>query len=149
MQLRKAKEKDIRIYTVGLGMSSSYFNGYLMPLANETGGEFYNVDNANMLANIFDNIMEKIDMEIDSDADGLADFFESGVDKNGVPTLPTINGMSFAGLDKNDPDTDKDGYMDGVEIEIYKYYSDAKPNQVMIWGIVNSDPTNANSVPAQ
>ena len=145
--INKAKANNVQIYTVGLGTSSSYFTNYLMPLASETGGRFYNVANAGNLSEIYDDIKEKIDMEVDSDKDGIADFFESGVDKNGVPTLPTINGMSFVGLDKNKPDTDGDGYKDGVEIEIYKYYSDTKPNQVMIWGIVNSDPTNATSVP--
>ena len=74
--------------------------------------------------------------------------FGYGVDKDGNPTLPTINGMNFVGLDKSNPDTDNDGYLDGVEIEIYLYYSDTNPNQVMVWGIVNSDPTDANSIPA-
>ncbi|MBE6533935.1 MAG: VWA domain-containing protein [Ruminococcaceae bacterium] len=143
----EAKGKDIKIYTVGLGMSSSYFNDYLIPLAKDTNGSFYNADNAEQLASIYDNIQEKIDMEVDSDNDGLADFFESGVDKNGVPTLPTVNGMSFVGLDKNNPDTDRDGYKDGEEIEVYKYYSTEKPKQVMIWGVVNSNPMDSNSVP--
>lgn len=144
-----AKAKEIKIYTVGLGTSTSaYFDQNLKPLSDATGGEYAHSSNASVLKDIYGSIGEKIDMEVDSDKDGLADFFESGVDKNGNPTLPTINGMNFVGLDKSNPDTDKDGYLDGVEIEIYLYYSDTNPNQVMVWGIVNSDPTDANSVPA-
>lgn len=145
--INSAKNNDIKIYTVGLGLSSSYFTSYLKPLATQTGGKFYDTNSANELVNIFKEIKEKIDMEADTDQDGLPDFFESGVDANGKPTLPTINGMDFTGLDKTNPDTDGDGYKDGVELEIYKYYSDSKPNQVMVWGIVNSDPTDASSIP--
>jgi len=145
--IEEATENGIRIYTVGLGSSSSYFSDYLKPLANETGGKFYDTGNASDLVGIFTEIKEKIDMETDSDEDGLPDFFESGVDANGNPTLPVINGMSFEGLDKLNPDTDEDGYLDGEEIEIYQYYSDTNPNQVMIWGIVNSNPLDPESVP--
>ena len=141
--------KGIKIYTIGLGTSTSaYFDKNLKPLSDATGGEYAHSSNASVLKEIYGSIGEKIDMEVDSDEDGIADFFESGVDKNGNPTLPTINGMNFVGLDKSNPDTDNDGYLDGVEIEIYLYYSDTNPNQVMVWGIVNSDPTDANSVPA-
>ena len=146
--INDAKNKGVNIYTVGLGTSTYYFDDYLKPLATNTNGAFYSASEANQLSGIFDNIKEKIDIQADFDEDGLADFFESGVDANGNPTLPTINGMSFEGLDKNNPDTDGDGYLDGQEIEIYQYYSDRNPNQVMIWGIVHSDPTDPESVPA-
>ena len=146
--INSANAKGVKIYTVGLGTSSYYFDNYLKPLASQTGGEFHNANDAGQLSDIFKTIGERIDMQTDSDSDGLADFFESGVDANGNPTLPTINGVSFVGLDKNNPDTDNDGYLDGKEIEIYQYYSDKNPNQVMIWGIVNSDPTDPESIPA-
>ena len=140
----EAKSKDIKIYTVGLGN----FENSLESIASETGGKSYDTDDAKDLVDIFKDIKQNIDMTTDTDNDGIADFFESGEDKDGNPTLPTINGMNFVGLDKTNPDTDGDGYLDGEEIEIYLYYSDANPNRVMVWGIVNSDPTDADSVPA-
>lgn len=39
-----ANNSNIRIYTVGLGSSTSYFNNYLKPLANNTGAAFYNIE---------------------------------------------------------------------------------------------------------
>lgn len=147
--LNGANAQGVKIYTVGLGNSTSDFDKVLKPLSEQTGAEYMHSSNASALQNIYDAIGEKIDMEIDTDGDGIADFFESGVDKNGVPTLPTINGMDFTGLDKENPDTDQDGYMDGEEIEIYKYYSDTNPNQVMVWGIVNSNPLDPESVPKE
>lgn len=144
-----AKAKNVQIYTVGLGNSTSAsFNTNLKPLSDATGAKYYHSSNASQLQNIYDNIGETIDMSADDDGDGISNFFESGVDKNGVPTLPTINGMDFMGLDKNNPDTDGDGYLDGQEIEVYLYYSTTKPGQVMVWGIVNSNPLDPLSVPA-
>ena len=143
-----ANAKGAKIYTVGLGNSTSAFNSCLKPLSEGTDGQYYHSSNASELQKIYDNIGETIDMSADDDGDGISNFFESGVDKNGVPTLPTINGMDFMGLDKNNPDTDGDGYLDGQEIEVYLYYSTTKPGQVMVWGIVNSDPTDATSVPS-
>ena len=146
--INAANSNGVQIYTVGLGNTESYFNNTLRPLSNGTNAKFSYSSNASQLADIYEDIGEKIDMEIDSDADGISDFFESGVDKNGVPTLPTINGMDFMGLDKTNPDTDGDGYLDGQEIEVYLYYSTTKPGQVMVWGIVNSNPLDPLSVPA-
>ena len=143
-----ANAKGVKIYTVGLGNSTSAFNSCLKPLSANTDGQYYHSSNASELQKIYDNIGETIDMSADDDGDGISNFFESGVDKNGVPTLPTINGMDFMGLDKNNPDTDGDGYLDGQEIEVYLYYSTTKPGQVMVWGIVNSNPLDPLSVPA-
>ena len=143
-----ANAKGAKIYTVGLGNSTSAFNSCLKPLSEGTDGQYYHSSNASELQKIYDNIGETIDMSADDDGDGISNFFESGVDKNGVPTLPTINGMDFMGLDKNNPDTDGDGYLDGQEIEVYLYYSTTKPGQVMVWGIVNSNPLDPQSVPA-
>ena len=140
--------KGVKIYTVGLGTGTSYFDSTLRPLSNQTDAEYKHADNASALAEIYKDIGEIIDMELDSDSDGLADFFESGAVVSGKPVLPSIDGRDFKGLDKNNPDTDGDGYKDGVEIEIYKYYSDRNPGQVMVLGVVNSDPTDATSVPS-
>ena len=142
--VNKALNNDVKIYSVGLGS----FRNNLETLSSATGGKCYTTKNSGELVEIFSDIKETIDMTADTDGDGISDFFESGVDKNGVPTLPTINGMDFMGLDKNNPDTDGDGYLDGQEIEVYLYYSTTKPGQVMVWGIVNSNPLDPQSVPA-
>ena len=41
-----ANENKVRIYTVGLGSSISYFEQYLEPLTSQTGGKFYLSSNA-------------------------------------------------------------------------------------------------------
>ena len=51
-------------------------------------------------------------------------------------------------LDKNNPDTDGDGYLDGEEIQVFIYYDDIfHPEQIMIIGKMISDPTDPSSTP--
>lgn len=120
----EAVDKGIKIYTVGLGTSSSYFNNYLMPLANNTGGAFYNVSDAEQLDSVYENISEKIDIETDSDADGIPDYYEDN--------MICFNGVKLA-LDKNNPDTDGDGLLDGEEVELKYEYNEDK-TQVNVTG---------------
>ena len=54
--INTAKEKKVKVYTVGLGNSTSYFNNYLKPLASSTGGAFYLADNASQLSVIYEDI---------------------------------------------------------------------------------------------
>ncbi len=58
----------------------------------------------------------------DTDGDGLSD----GVEDNGM----TFAGATMTGTDPNNPDSDGDRFNDGLEVDL------------------ESDPTNANSVPA-
>ncbi|MBR5601090.1 MAG: VWA domain-containing protein, partial [Clostridia bacterium] len=126
----------VKVYTVGLGTSSSsYFNSYLKPLADATGGAFYYSSKASELAGIYDNIGEKIDLTTDTDGDGLSDYYED-------------NMVAFAGFtfepDKNDSDSDDDGLLDGEEIRTVTILSvDGK--QMTILGKVYSDPTNVDT----
>jgi len=54
-----------------------------------------------------------------------------------------FNGKSIK-LDKNNPDTDGDGLLDGEEVELeYRYYVDS--TKVMVMGGFNSNPLNSDS----
>ena len=107
-----ANEKGIRIYTVGLGSSTSYFTNYMKPLANSTNGQFYLAANASELSVIYKDIGDKIDINVDSDNDGIPDYYEDN--------MVAFNGVTIK-LDKNNPDTDGDGLLDGEEITIKMY----------------------------
>jgi len=126
-----AKQNDVKIYTVGLGSSgSSYFNAYLKPLAENTGGEFYLASDSSQLADIYKDISVKIDIHTDSDKDKISDYYEDN--------MVSFTGSKVA-LDKNNPDTDGDGKLDGEEVVLnYTYSDDGK--QVIVTGKFISDP---------
>ena len=127
-----AQEENVRIYTVGLGTSTSYFKNYLQPLAQETSANFYLAENADQLTEIYEDINEKIDIETDSDEDGLPDYYEDN--------LILFNGKRIT-LDKNNPDTDGDGKLDGDEVILSYEYNEDK-TKVIVVGIIVSDPTD-------
>ena len=54
----KAKDKNIKIITIGLGNEVDH--EYLREYAEETGGMYYHADSANMLKNIYNNLSEKL-----------------------------------------------------------------------------------------
>ena len=126
----------ISVYTVGLGAgNTNYFNSYLKPVSDRTGGNFYLASDANGLADIFDDIGEKIDLTTDTDGDGLLDYYEDN--------MVIFNGAAYV-TDKNNPDTDGDGLLDGEEIVTIVIFSqDGK--QMSVIGKVISDPTKADT----
>lgn len=130
-----ARDNDVRIYTVGLGSSTSYFNNYLKPLAENTGGQFYLAVNADDLAAIYENINNRIDIESDDDGDGIPNYYEDN--------MVAFNGMKIP-LDKNNPDTDGDGLSDGEEITLNYEYSEDR-TKVLVTGIMTSNPTLVDS----
>ncbi|EJP21470.1 von Willebrand factor type A domain protein [Peptostreptococcaceae bacterium AS15] len=134
--IKAAKNKDIRIYTVGLGKNSlAYFDNYLKPLATETNGGYYSIDKAENLNEVFKNINKKIDITLDSDKDGLPDFYERGIH--------LLNGKTII-TDEKKRDTDGDGLLDGEELKIeYKYTPDKK--KVKVTGKMLSYPTQKDS----
>lgn len=129
--INKAKQNQVKVYTVGLGAeNSSYFENYLKPLAAETEGKFYLAKDALELKSIYEDIGDKIDLETDSDSDGIPDYFEESV------TL--FSGVELH-LDKNNPDTDGDGLLDGEELELrYEYNEDR--SQVRVTARLHSNP---------
>lgn len=127
-----ANNKKVKIYTVGLGVtSSSYFTNYLKPLANNTAGEFYLAANANQLDDIYNDINKKIDIETDSDGDGIADYYEDN--------MVMFNGVTIK-LDKNNPDSDGDGLADGQEVAELNYQYNDDKTQVIVTGKLLSNP---------
>lgn len=130
-----AIDRNIKMYTVGLGSSTQYFTDYLQPLAENTGGAFYLASNASELSSIYEDISNKIDIETDSDSDGIPDYYEDH--------MCIFNGCRLP-LDKNNPDTDGDGLLDGEEITLsYKYNEDQ--TKVQVTGVMKSNPTLIDS----
>ena len=130
-----AQASNVRIYTVGLGSSTSYFTNYLQPLAENTGGAFYLASNADELASIYDDINKKIDLSADSDEDGVPDYYEDNmVSFNGTPIH----------MDKLKKDTDGDKLTDGQEVEIVKI-PNAEGTQVRVVGKLHSYPDKIDS----
>ena len=130
-----ANAKDIEVYTVGLGTNTSYFNNSLIPVANATGGTYQNASNTSALMALYDKIRTTIDLYLDSDNDGLADYYEDN--------MVSFGNMSFA-PDKNNPDTDGDGLLDGEEIETVIILS-TDGTKLTVMGKVHSDPTKADT----
>ncbi|MEE1060979.1 MAG: VWA domain-containing protein [Ruminococcus sp.] len=132
-----ANDKDVRVYTVGLGKSSSsYFNRYLKPLAVNTGASFYLASDATQLADIYKEITEKIDIETDSDGDNIPDYYEDN--------MICFNGVKLA-LDKNKPDTDGDGLKDGEEVKLDFDYSDDGKKVKVTGKLVSGNPVKKDS----
>ena len=131
-----ANSNKVKIYTVGLGTSSSsYFTNYLKPLANNTAGAFYLSSDASKLDDIYKDINKKIDIETDSDGDGIADYYEDN--------MVLFNGVTLK-LDKNNPDSDGDGLTDGEEVKL-KYEYNADKTKVIVTGSLTTNPTMIDS----
>ena len=131
-----ANDKSVKIYTVGLGRSTNYFNSYLKPLANNTGASFYLASNTNQLEEIYKDINKKIDIETDSDGDGIADYYEDN--------MVMFNGVTIT-LDKNNPDSDNDGLLDGDEIVELNYEYNDDRTKVIVTGKILSNPLKKDS----
>ena len=133
----KAIENKINVYTVSLGGESleTYFNNFLRPLAERTEGQFLLASNASFLADAFNSIGEKISLTVDSDGDGLSDYYEDNT--------VLFSGVNYV-LDKNNPDTDGDGLLDGEEIVTTIIYS-VDGTKMSVTGVVKSNPSMADS----
>ena len=127
-----ANQAGIAVYTVGLGSgNSSYFNGYLKPVSEATGGKFYLASDASGLADIFTDIGDKIDLTTDSDSDGLLDYYEDN--------MVIFSGVQYH-ADKTKADTDGDGLLDGEEIKTVVVLS-VDGTKMTVLGKVYSDPS--------
>lgn len=85
-----AKEKSIKIVTIGLGKSVN--KSLLLQIANETGGKYYHANSADILNSIYNQVFQDINYNfIDTDGDDKVDsvvLADSGFD-------PMLNGFSF------------------------------------------------------
>ena len=133
--IKNAKKKKVKIYSVGLECSDSWFQRDLEALSEETGGDFFYADEVDDLENIYDEISSDINLLTDSDADGLPDFYEDN--------LPCFNGKIIE-CDKNNADTDGDGLKDGEEVVIKKIYNASK-KKYRIYAKLKSNPTLKDS----
>jgi len=144
--LDKAKNKDIKIYTVGLGPASS--DTLLKHIAEYTGGEFYKAFTASELVDIYKEIGIGGDFDTtDTDGDGLYDAVEAA-------GIRLQNGSIITGCDPSQADTDHDGLTDGQEIDPvirweYKYpYPGSVPEQYrekQYYFVKLSDPVNSDT----
>ena len=135
--IQSANNKSVKIYTVGLGeSSSSYFNQYLKPLANNTAGTFYLASEANQLEGIYKDINKKIDIETDTDGDGIADYYEEN--------MLMFNGKTIK-LNKNNSDSDGDGVPDGEEVVELNYRYNNDKTKVIVTGKLLSNPLEEDS----
>ncbi|HOF68553.1 MAG TPA: VWA domain-containing protein, partial [Ruminococcus sp.] len=106
--LKKAKDADITIFTVGFGTSS--WDNVLKHMAEYTGGEFYKAITADELVDIYEKIGTEQYLDLtDTDKDNLADIFE----QSGI----RVQNGQIIHTDYQQKDTDKDGLEDGQEIE--------------------------------
>ena len=132
-----ANQMGVQIVTIGLGSDEDSFNKYLKPLSTATNGKFYYAKDLENVDNIYEYIKKDLgrNIELDSDSDGIPDAYEEG--------LLMFNGKSIK-LDKNNPDTDGDGLLDGEEVEFeYRYNEDS--TKAMVMGGFNSNPLNPDS----
>ena len=130
--IKSANDKGIKIWTVGLGSSSSsYFTQYLKPLAEQTGGKYVYSENAEMLEEIYELIKKGIDINLDTDGDGICDYYEEN--------MVSMDGVTPMITDKNNRDTDGDGLWDGDEVTLVKMYNDDK-TKIRFTGKIHTNP---------
>ena len=134
--VQQAKEKDIRIYTIGLGTATNYFKKYLKPLAEDTDGAFYMATDATKIKDVFEKCNQRIDLQMDSDGDGLCDYAEDN--------LTLFNGVKIT-TDRYKADSDEDGLSDGEEILVTRpqYCDYGKKMRLVLLG--KSNPCSSDS----
>ena len=139
--LERAKNNNITIYTVGYGgyLVRSYVNLYLRPIAEETGGEYFAISDAEKLGKKLSSLGPgtiSYDIETDSDSDGIPDYYEDN--------MVLFNGIIIR-LDKDNPDTDGDGISDGEEIAKLDYKYNEDYSKVIVTGRIISNPLEQDS----
>lgn len=131
---QRAIECGVAIYTIGLGTDID--ENLLQSIATSTGGKYYHATTASELNEIFEKTSnETIDYEKDTDQDGLSDYYETLIAEG---KLLGFNGKRYY-VDKNNPDTDGDGLLDGEEIYIASS-PDTNGSTSKLCIKVNSDP---------
>ncbi len=107
-EAQQAASQNVTIFTIGLSQSADA--NKLQQIADETGGNFTQVNKAGQLPNIFSRIANTTQSD-DADGDGLTNAQEIGGFriKGGDTSVTTVRTDPF------DPDTDGDGIPDGVE----------------------------------
>ncbi len=134
--IKKAKDKDIIIFTIFLNTGSNTNQNDtvdIAKIAKDTHGEFYTISSEEVI-DIFNRIRKVsvgTDAKEDGDNDGIPDEIEIGGIKNQFGQIIYTNPYSS--------DTDEDGITDDKEIGSQQTAKDGTTYYPM-----NSDPTRAN-----
>ncbi|WP_236039711.1 vWA domain-containing protein [Haloarcula salinisoli] len=144
-EAQRAAEQNITINTVGIG--DDVDTSELRSIADVTGGDYYETDNAADLPQVFGRIGDTVDNESrlnDSDGDGIPDAVEEA-DGLTMPAGP--NAGQPIDLDPHSADTDDDGLSDGEEISInYDIVNTSSGTTVDITATaVRSNPSRADT----
>ena len=107
----EAKKLGVRIYCVGYGSNKEFFDDYMTYISAETGGKIYDGNSSTWVDDLLLDLQMGVDIKLDTDKDGLPDFYED--------YMPLFNGVVLK-TDKNNPDTDGDGLLDGNEVKSFK-----------------------------
>lgn len=130
-----AAEKNVRIYTVGLGSDNASFTESLKPMAETTGGAFFRAVETIDLGSIFRDINKRIDLNIDSDGDTIPNYYEDH--------MFGINGVQIM-LNKYKADTDGDGLADNEELSHEVVYSEDRTMAYVV-GVMASAPAQTDT----
>lgn len=152
--LKNAKDKGIKIYTIGLGSYSD--DTQLKYISDYTGGEFFKAYTAEDLVDLYTEVGFDSDFDVtDTDSDGLYDAVEaSGIRLQNGKILKNDYATDTVYADPLKNDTDGDGLYDGEEIDptirwTEKHYNSSEaPQSVIIkqyYFVMISDPSNMDS----
>ena len=146
-----AKERNIKLYSIGLG--SSIDTQLLTSLAEQTGGKYYHASSAMDLEDIYNQIGgETVDFKTDSNNDGISDYYTKLLCEGklrtgtGIKVIDCImdsasnkvlRGYTYEEVQAND-DLDGDGLKNGEEIKV-------AANSLGTYVIMKSNPTTKMS----
>lgn len=146
-----AAQRDTTIYTIGFGNANG---NKLQEVADITGGNYSNVDDASELPEVFSRVAEDVN-PTDSDGDGLSDKMES----EGIPVSPFVahgldnghvdleKGISVVKTNPNKADTDGDSLSDKEELGKFVKQPVSPFTSIPRTGYytIQSDPSDPNS----
>ena len=133
-------KKNIKVYTVNVGSSSSDF--LMNDISKMTGGEHYYCGSVDSVSTVFGELLSdtiKCDDTMDSDGDGLYDIIE-------IRGIRLQNGR-IVFTDPNKQDTDGDGLTDFEEVGIpyRKTINVCGEYREVVYFKLRSDPTSVNT----
>ncbi|MBQ1327689.1 MAG: cellulose binding domain-containing protein, partial [Eubacterium sp.] len=119
------------------GSAGGFEGNDMKSLAECTGGKSFELKKDDSLDEIYEELFKGIEIALDSDNDGIPDAYEDG--------FVLFNGCSIK-LNKNNPDTDGDGLLDGEEIVLaMNYMMTDNGSLITVIGKAFSDPRKVDS----
>ena len=137
----KLSRSGVTAHVIRFIENEAYANGLessdMKELAECTGGKKYDLVKEDDLDNLYEELFKGIEIASDSDNDGIPDAYEDG--------FVLFNGCSIK-LNKNNPDTDGDGLLDGEEIVLtMNYMMTDNGSLITVIGKAFSDPRKVDS----